>query len=215
MDGNRRWAKERDLPSHKGHEAGAEKLLDFAEWARAAGIEEMVAYAFSSENWKRSPEEVEFLVGLLDRFFVEHLARFESRGFRIRFIGDIESLGARTLETIRNAEERTKNGTNGTLVLAFSYGGRSEILTAVNTLLDAGACNIDEEAFASALWTKGLRDPDLIIRTGGDQRLSNFLPWQSVYSELHFTDTKWPDFSEEEFASILADFAQRERRHGK
>jgi len=215
MDGNRRWAKERDLPSHKGHEAGAQKLLDFAEWARAAGVEEMVVYAFSSENWKRSPEEVEFLMGLLDRFFVEHLARFESRGLRIRFIGDLERLGARTLETMRNAEERTKDGTNGTLVLAISYGGRSEILTAVNTLLDAGACNIDEEAFASALWTKGLRDPDLIIRTGGDQRLSNFLPWQSVYSELHFTDTKWPDFSEEEFASILADFAQRERRHGK
>lgn len=214
MDGNRRWAKEHALPTFEGHKAGAEKIHDLVTWAVDAGIEETIVYAFSTENWNRTKEEVGYLMSLAEHLFEKEAERFIEASVRLRFIGDLTLASVRIQEVIRKAEEQTKSGTKGTLVFAFSYGGRSEILAAVNKLLREGKGEVGEETFTNALWSAGLLDPDLILRTGGDHRLSNFLPWQSVYSELFFTETKWPDFSKEEFEGILLQFAERERRHG-
>ena len=215
MDGNRRWAKERGLSTMEGHKAGADKIVELAEWACEAGVEEVVLYTFSTENWNRAEEEVGYLMRLAEKLFTEQLERFSRAGVKLRFIGDLSRASTRIQDVLRRAEEETKEGTTGTLVFAFSYGGRPEILAAVNRLLEEGRRNISEQDFSNALWSAGLLDPDLILRTGGDRRLSNFLPWQSVYSELFFTDTKWPDLTKEEFAAVLLEFGERERRHGK
>lgn len=215
MDGNRRWAKERGLPTFDGHKKGLEKLYELAEWMEGTEIEEVTLYAFSTENWNRAPEEVGYLMELLERAFKKELSRFVEKGVRLRFIGSRERAPAHLQGILNEAEEKTRAGEKGTLVIAFSYGGRAEILAAVNQLLKEGKAAVDEAGFKEMMWSAGLLDPDLIIRTGGEQRLSNFLPWQSVYSELFFTDTKWPDFTKEEFNRILANFRERERRHGK
>lgn len=215
MDGNRRWAKERGLSTMEGHKAGAEKIFELAEWAYGAGIEEVILYTFSTENWNRAEEEVGYLMRLAEKLFTEQLPRFKEAGVRLRFIGDVSRASTRIQNVIRSAEEETKEGTGGTLVFAFSYGGRPEILAAVNHLLAEGKRTVTEEEFSRALWSTGLKDPDLILRTGGERRLSNFLPWQSVYSELFFTDTKWPDLSKEAFDAVLLEYGERERRHGK
>lgn len=214
MDGNRRWARERGLSTLKGHEAGAQKILELTEWASESGIEEIILYTFSTENWNRSPEEVGYLMELLETFLKDKTKDFVASGIQLRVIGDLSRVSTSMQEAMRQAAEQTKDGTKGTLALAFSYGGRAEILSAVNHLIDKGG-SVDEERFSAALWSAGLKDPDLILRTGGDMRLSNFLPWQSVYSELFFTDTKWPDLSKEEFQRVLTEFSERERRHGK
>lgn len=215
MDGNRRWAKERNLPTLEGHAAGAEKIFEIVHWAHEANIEEVILYTFSTENWNRAEEEVGYLMRLAEKLFTEQLPKFKETGVKLRFIGDLSRASDRIQGVVKNAEEETKEGTKGTLVFAFSYGGRPEILAAVNTLLQEGKENVTEEGFSNALWSSGLLDPDLILRTGGERRLSNFLPWQSVYSELFFTDTKWPDLSKEEFDAVLAEYHERERRHGK
>lgn len=215
MDGNRRWAKDRNLPTLEGHRAGAEKIFEVAKWAQGTALTEVILYAFSTENWNRSEEEVAYLMQLAEELFSKQLPRFKESGVKLRFIGDPSRATKRIQSVIKNAEEETKDGTKGTLVFAFSYGGRPEILAAVRKLLTEGKETVTEEEFSNALWSAGLLDPDLILRTGGERRLSNFLPWQSVYSELFFTDTKWPDFSKEEFNAVLAEYAERERRHGK
>jgi undecaprenyl diphosphate synthase len=215
IDGNRRYARERGLPTLEGHRQGIEKLLTAIEWAQDAGIKETVFYIFSTENWNRSPEEVAYLMDLLTEFFKKSAKRLEETGVRVRILGDLARASDEVVQALREIEERTKNGTKHTAAFAFSYGGRTEILQAVNRLLVEGRKNVTEEEFADALYTKDLADPDLIIRTGGEQRLSNFLPWQSVYSELFFTETKWPEFSKEEFLGILDAYAARERRRGK
>ncbi|MBU2103519.1 di-trans,poly-cis-decaprenylcistransferase [Patescibacteria group bacterium] len=215
MDGNRRWARAQGLPTFEGHAKGILKILDVVNWAQSRGVEQVTIYAFSTENWNRSAEEVSYLMKLFEKFFAEHLAELSEKDVRVRFIGDRTLAAPRTQEILRETERRTAAGINGTLVVAFSYGGRPEILAAVNTLLKMGKQKVTEEEFEAALWTAGLLDPDLIIRTGGEQRLSNFLPWQSAYSELFFTETMWPDFSEEEIEKIFQEYAARERRHGK
>ncbi len=215
MDGNRRWAKERGLETLEGHKAGAEKIFELAEWANEANIEEVILYTFSTENWNRAEEEVGYLMRLAEKLFTEQLPKFKESSVKLRFIGDLSRASERIQNVMKNAEEETKDGAKGTLVFAFSYGGRPEILAAVNKLLQERREVVNEEEFSDALWSTGLLDPDLILRTGGERRLSNFLPWQSVYSELFFTDTKWPDFSKEEFKAVLTEYAERERRHGK
>ncbi len=214
MDGNRRWARERGLASLEGHTAGLEKIGELLSWVRARGIKEVTLYAFSTENWNRSPEEVAYLMKLFNYAFDSNFKKFIQGGGRVRFIGDRARMPEKLQTRMRESEEESKENTEGTLVVALSYGGRAEILAGVNALLQSGVERVDESDFGASLWSAGLLDPDLIIRTGGDMRLSNFLTWQSVYSELFFTATKWPDFSEGEFDSILAEYASRERRLG-
>lgn len=215
MDGNRRWAKERGLSSLEGHTTGLDKVSEVITWARDAGIEEVTLYAFSTENWGRPEDEVNYLLGLFEYAFLEKLDPFIEEGGRVRFIGDRTRFQEKLQRIMLDTEERSRSGTNGMLIVALSYGGRAEILSAVNQLLEAGREQITEAELRDAMWSTGLLDPDLIIRTGGEKRLSNFLTWQSVYSELFFLDIKWPDFSKEDFDAVLREYATRERRRGK
>ncbi len=212
MDGNRRYARELGIPEFEGHNKGLAKLTDVATWAFEAGVKELTVYAFSTENWKRSDTEVKFLLSLFERAMGETLEKLHQEAVRIRFVGDFSKLPPPLVVRMQSVEERSSAHTEKTLVIAFSYGGRSEIVAAANALQGRG--HITEEMFAQALWTAGLSDPDVIIRTGGDYRLSNFLPWQSVYSELFFTDTKWPALTKKELLQIFETYATRERRHG-
>jgi undecaprenyl diphosphate synthase len=216
MDGNRRYAKAHGIPQFEGHELGVKKIKDVVTWAKDAGIREVVIYGFSTENWNRASDEVAYLMDLFARTFGgPDLQDIIKEEFRVQVIGQRERLPKYLRQNIEEAEERTKHLTKGTLVVCISYGGRPEILAAVNDLLKEGVKEVDADTLRARMWSKGTLDPDLIIRTGGDKRLSNFLPWQSIYSELFFTDTQWPAFTKEEFNSILADFSTRERRHGK
>lgn len=215
MDGNRRWAKERGLPTLEGHRKGFQHIQDLLEWCRESSIEEVVLYAFSTENWNRAPEEVEYLMDIFEHSFSSTLAQIAESGIRIKFVGQLERFSKSLQGKMQRLEQESAEGKAGVLTVALSYGGRPEILAAVNTLLQDGKKEVNEDEFSDALWSAGLLDPDLILRTGGERRLSNFLPWQSVYSELFFTDTKWPELSKEEFDSVLAEYAARERRHGK
>lgn len=215
MDGNRRWARARNRPVFDGHSEGHKKLKDCVRWARDAGIPHVVAYVFSTENWQRSEEEVGYLMKLFRSVLENETKKMTDERIRVRFIGDISRFRGDMQEMMKRMEEETGRRYDITLNLAMSYGGRAEILAAANALLKEGAAIATEDTFARNLWSYPTPDPDLIIRTGGEKRLSNFLPWQSVYSELFFIDTFWPDFSKGEFDSVLAQFAERERRCGK
>ena len=219
MDGNRRWARKKGLSVHEGHHAGYEKLKELLRWAKEAGVKTVVAYAFSSENWNRSKLEVGFLIKLLRHVIANELAYIKEEKVRVRFIGDLGKFPKDIQEGIRKVEEETKAYKEHTLALAISYGGRAEIVSAVKKIAGEktkeAIGKMTEKDFSKYLWTNDMSDPDLIIRTGGEKRLSNFLAWQSVYSELHFTPTYWPAFGQKEFNTILAEFAMRERRRGR
>ena len=216
MDGNRRWAKEQGLPGVGGHAAGLTKVKEMVRCAFSQGVETVILYAFSTENWNRSKEEVGYLMNLFEGALMRELAELSKENVRVRFIGDLTHLSEKLRTSIKKVEEETAHpDAQKTLVLAISYGGRAEILSAVNKLLNEGKKDVREDELNRALWTSDIPEPDLIIRTGGEKRLSNFLTWQSVYSELFFTDTKWPAFTKEEFADILREFSTRERRRGK
>ena len=214
MDGNRRWAKEKGLPSLLGHKEGYQRLKDCLKWAKERGVKYVIVYAFSAENWERSKEEVGYLMNLLREAITNEVDSLREEGAKVQFIGKREKLPDDIQDGIPKLEEDTKDNADLTLVVALSYGGRSEIIEAVNKALEVGE-KVDEESFSNLLWTKGIPDPDIIIRTGGGKRLSGFLSWQSVYSELFFVDTYWPDFSREEFEKILNDYSKIDRRHGK
>ncbi len=215
MDGNRRWAKKQGKPTSEGHRAGYDKLADVGVWAREAGILHLVVYAFSTENWQRTEDEVGYLMKLF-RFIVENeVDRMVAERIRVRFIGQRERFTEDLQKGMENIEAETARVYDVTLHIALSYGGRAEIMVAANALALEGSGVETEEAFAKKLWSYPMPDPDLIIRTGGEMRLSGFLPWQSVYSELFFVPTLWPDFSRAEFDGILAEFHTRKRRHGK
>jgi len=215
LDGNRRWAKAKGLPTLEGHTRGYEKVRDIMVWAKEAGVSFVVAYAFSTENWNRAPEEVSYLMSLFKKTLAEMLKDLKKDGYRVRCVGDLSRFSPELQELMRAAEGKTRENPGPTLVLALSYGGRKEILQAVERISEVGKTGLTEADFSSYLWTKDIPDPDLIIRTGGEKRLSGFLTWQSVYSELFFIDTYLPDFSKSEFQAILAEFASRERRMGK
>lgn len=210
MDGNRRWARQHMLSSVvRGHEKGVDTFISLCEWCENAGIPYLTVYAFSTENWKRSKEEVAGLFKLMRRFFVEEIHRCIEMGVRVRCLGNFEFLSGEDIQVIRNAEEATKEQTKLCLQIALSYGGRDEILQAamhyaadVKAGLQSGE-DLDEETFAGYLCTAGIPDIDLVIRTGGDRRLSNFFPWQTTYADLYFTDTLWPDFTERELLAAL------------
>jgi undecaprenyl diphosphate synthase len=214
MDGNRRWAKERGLNPWDGHREGGKVLGTIAEYAGEQGIKHLIFYTLSTENWKRSPEEIQFLLALFREFLRDNIKEFVARGGRLRIAGQRERFPQDLQDLFIEAETKTAHGTKGTVWLALSYGGRPEITAAVNALVQSGATEVTEDMISNKLWTAGMPDPDIIIRTGGEKRLSNFLPWQGVYSELFFTDTHWPAFGTAEFQGIIDEYGTRARRFG-
>ncbi len=221
VDGNRRWARERSLPTIKGHQAGYEKLKEMADWATEAGIKYVIAYVFSTENMKRSEEEVSYLMDLTIKVFTDDLDSFKKKNARIHIAGDVSLAPKKVQEAVRKAEEETKMCDGIHLVLAFYYGGRHELISAIRRIQEdqeSGKLEktpITEETIKNYLWTKNIPDPELIIRTSGEMRLSNFLTWQGVYSELFFPKFYFPDFTREAFNGILKEYAERQRRFGK
>lgn len=219
MDGNRRWAKGKGLPTLEGHRRGYEKLKEVVSWGREAGVKNLAVYAFSTENWKRSEEEVSYLLDIFRVLLREGVKDIARTGIRIRFAGNRTDFNRDLQESMKKVEEETAGNSEGTLWVAFSYGGRAEILSAFKKISENKTkkeiAEFEEKDLSDYLWTAEMPDPDIIIRTGGEKRLSNFLPWQSVYSELYFLDTFWPDFSKEQFSEILENFSNRERRMGK
>ncbi len=215
MDGNRRWAKAQGLQTLEGHARGYSALKNIISAVHRAGIPHMVCYAFSTENWNRAEEEVGYLMTLLKRALKELPKTLAEKGKRInvRIIGERTRLSHDIQEAIRDVEAKNTDTPELTVWIALSYGGRAEIVDAVNRGIKIGV-PVTEDTFATLLWTNSMPDPDLIIRTSGEQRISNFLPWQSAYSELFFVDTLWPDFGETEFQSILEEYAKRQRRRG-
>lgn len=217
MDGNRRWAASRRLPALAGHRAGVEALRRTLRAARARGIHFVTVYAFSSENWQRADDEVRGLLLLLEEVIGSEVPDLMRDGVRLRVIGRLWELPRGLRDAIAGAVEKTAAGTANTLTIAFNYGGRKEIVDAARALVRDGtpAEEIDEERFARCLYTADLPDPELLVRTGGEQRVSNFLLWQVAYAELHATPVLWPDFGEADLDKALADYASRERRFGR
>jgi len=214
MDGNGRWAKQRGENRTKGHEKGAEVIRDITTYcAQHPTIESTTFYAFSTENWKRPKLEVEFLMKLLDRYLKDELKTYQKNSVRFKAIGNIKAFSTSLQSRIAKTEALTKNNTKLTQVLALNYGARAEIVSAVNTLIDKGKNEVTEEDISFELQTP-YSDIDLLIRTSGEQRISNFLLWQLSYSEFYFTDTLWPDFRPSELDSIIDNYKQRTRRFG-
>jgi undecaprenyl diphosphate synthase len=216
MDGNGRWAQRMGLPRIAGHKKGVETVRLVTEQCRQYGIQVLTLYAFSDENWGRPKEEVGFLMDLLGSFLKTEIRTMKENGIRFRTIGRIERLPASARTWIERAVNDTAANTGMVLNLALSYGGRGEILEAVKRMRSANADmkEISEETFSSFLDTAGLPDPDLIIRTSGEKRISNFLLWQAAYAELYFAETLWPDFKEEDLLAALLDYQGRQRRFG-
>jgi undecaprenyl diphosphate synthase len=220
MDGNGRWAQQHKLPRLSGHEAGRKSVKKVVQAAIAHGVRYLTLYAFSVENWQRPRDEVQGLMGLLRLVLREELAEMGKEGVRLRAMGRLQDLPEAVREELESAIEKTKANTKLDLILALSYGSRVEITEAVKTIarevksgqLDAET--ITEETISQHLYTRGLPDPDLLIRTSGEMRISNFMLWQISYAEIHVTPVLWPDFGQEEFAAALADYARRERRFG-
>lgn len=250
MDGNRRWAKRRHLPLLAGHHKGAERIEPLVAYAAKRGIKHITFWAFSSENWERGKKEVGFLMRVFREFIKSSVVkRMMEKGVRVKVIGDIRFFPEDIISGVEDIVELSKNNSTITATFALNYGGRREILFAVNRFLKEFVSNkgsfcssdkikdqrskfknryqdskikiskqytfLDEKIFSSYLYTKDLPDPDMIVRTGGEQRLSGFLPWQAVYSELYFTDKYWPDFDEKAFEEAIEEYARRERRFGK
>ena len=216
MDGNGRWALRRGSPRIAGHKRGADNVRRVTEQCRQLGIPVLTLYAFSDENWGRPKEEVGFLMDMLGSYLKNEIAAMKANGIRFRTIGRIERLPSSARKWIERAMTETATNAGLVLNLALSYGGRGEILEAVKRMTSAGgaAGTLTEELFSSYLDTAGLPDPDLIIRTSGEKRISNFLLWQAAYAELYFTDTLWPDFEEKDLLAAILDYQGRQRRFG-
>ena len=215
MDGNRRWSKQHGLPSVAGHKAGVDSVHSVVRFASRAGIKALSIYAFSTENWRRSKLEVSALMFLLKRTIVSYADELDREGVRLMLSGRIDELPKPAREALRAAEERLRKNKGMVLNIALNYGGRQEILDAANKALASGLKSVDEKSFSELLYSPSLPDPDLLIRTSGEMRISNFLLWQTAYSEFYVTDTFWPDFREEEFKKALVEYQERERRRGK
>jgi undecaprenyl diphosphate synthase len=216
MDGNGRWAQARDLPRSHGHRAGQESVRKAITYAAEAGISYLTLYSFSEENWHRPPEEIEALMELLTEALNAETDWMTRNGIRLNVIGATHKFSQTVQQSLTQAMNATAGGTHLTLTLALSYGARQEILHAVETIInETKNAALTQDFFAQHLYTKTLPDPDIILRTGGEYRLSNFLLWQSAYSELIFMDVLWPDFSGDHFAEALSLFARRQRRYGR
>ena len=220
MDGNRRWAKEKGIDTKLGHKAGAETLEKIANFANKIGLKYMTVYAFSTENWKRTKEEVGALMLLLNAYLDKFLNKEGLRNIKIRVLGDIENLDKGLQESIKKIVEKSKNNTGLTLNIAFNYGGRAELVRAVKKISQEVSKNelsledINEELVSSNLYTNGEPDPDLLIRPGGELRISNFLLWQLAYTEFLFMDKYWPDFTDEDLLEAIKKFESRNRKFG-
>jgi len=217
MDGNGRWARQRNLPRLAGHRAGTENLRRVIRACAEFGVRYLTIYAFSTENWARPREEVEGLMEIMEEFIDKELDELDAEGVQIRHIGKLEGVRPRLQAKIRQAIERTRGNRRLVLNVAFNYGGRDEIVQAVRCIVREGIPPeaITEETIAARLYTAGLPDPDLVIRTSGEIRTSNFLLWQAAYAEWYFTPVFWPDFGREHLLEALADYNRRERRFGR
>ncbi len=214
MDGNRRWAEKRGLPSAIGHKKGVEALKRTMRACDDFGIKYLTVYAFSTENWNRKPEEVNFLMNLLGATLQNELKEMHENNVVISFIGDITQLSDKLQKILKKSVETTKNNTGVNLQIAFNYGSRAEIVRAVKQIVDEGITDITEETITNHLYTKDIPDPDLLIRTGGEMRISNYLLWQIAYSEILVLDTFWPDFDKELLTQCVLEFNHRNRRFG-
>jgi len=220
MDGNRRWARAQGKPAGFGHKAGAKTLEKIVRYANKIGLEHITVYAFSTENWKRAEEEVSALMMLLQNYLDDYSKRADSENIKVKILGDITALSQSMQKSIIDCMERTKNNTGVTFNIALNYGGRDEIIKAVQNVarqVKDGKIEIEsinEEIISNNLYTAGQPDPDLLIRTSGEIRLSNFLPWQLVYSEFLFIDKNWPDFTEEDLDNAIVEYQKRTRKFG-
>lgn len=221
MDGNRRWAQKHGMPKSLGHKKGAENVVKITRAMKESGVKYLTLYAFSTENWQRSEEEVSTLMDLLRDYLEKEFKEIMDNNVRIVFIGERNMLAQDIQDKMFDIEQKSKSNTDLTLCIALSYGSRQEILSATKRVtqlvLDKkiDINNITQETFSSLLYTAEIPDPDILIRTSGEQRISNYLLWQLAYTELFFTDTLWPDFGKEELMNIIAQFNSRERRYGK
>ena len=217
MDGNGRWAKKRGLPRTAGHAVGAETFRKIATFCNDIGIEHLTVYAFSTENWKRPADEVEKVMELLEKYLFEAIEKMEKDNVRIKILGDTSILSEKLRRLIAEAEKISEAISGMQANICINYGGRDEILKACEAYAKDAACGaarLTEERFSGYLYSAGIPDPDLVIRPSGECRVSNFLLWQSAYSEFYFTDVLWPDFDENELKKAFADYAKRQRRYG-
>jgi len=216
MDGNRRWAKSHNMDTKLGHREGAKTLERIVQYANKIGIPYITVYAFSTENWKRSEEEVGSLMLLLRNYLDDFSKRADTENIRIKVLGNIDELSDSLKNSIKKVIERTKNNTGTTFNIAFNYGGRAEIVKAIKEIVEENIKedDITEELISNHLYTAGQPDPDLLIRTSGEMRISNFLPWQLVYSEFYFLDKYWPDFNEEDLLEAIHEYQKRNRKFG-
>jgi undecaprenyl diphosphate synthase len=221
MDGNGRWARKKGLPKVMGHAQGVKTLHEIVAGCIKFGVKYLTVYAFSSENWHRPNREIKAIFGLLDKFLDEQMGLFHENNVKLRIIGDINKIDSKLRKKIERAEKDTVNNSALVLTVALSYGSRQEIVNAVRTLsqqVKKGTINpseIDEETFSSCLYTKGCPDPDLLIRTSGEMRISNFLLWQISYAEMYVTEKLWPDFREADLEKAIEEYRKRERRFGR
>lgn len=220
MDGNRRWAKAKGVPVSYGHKEGAKTLEKIVRYANKIGLEYITVYAFSTENWKRAEDEVKSLMMLLQNYLDEYSKRADTENIRVKILGDISALSIGMQKSIEKCMERTKDNTGVTFNIALNYGGRDELIKATKKIASQVKNNeiqiedITEELISNNLYTKGEPEPDLLIRTSGEQRLSNFLPWQLVYTEFLFVDKLWPDFKEEDLNDAIIEYQKRTRKFG-
>ena len=214
MDGNGRWAKKRGLPRYEGHKEGAKALEKVLSFASDLGINWLSVFAFSTENWKRPKEEIEVIFSLLVEYINTKLDKLLDKNIRLRFMGRLDEFSDKIKESIKKGEEATKNCTGMNFVITLNYSGRAEIIDAVNKILKEGKKEITIEDFKNYLYIPEMPEPDLLIRTSGELRISNYMLWELAYTELYFTETLWPDFNEKEFLKALYSYQFRERRFG-
>lgn len=220
MDGNRRWAKSKGLPVGLGHKEGAKTLEKIVRYAKKVGIKYITVYAFSTENWKRTAEEVSTLMNLFQSYLEDYSKRADSENIKVQIIGSKQGLSEKMKDLIKRCMERTKDNTGITFNIALNYGGRDELVSAIKTISKKVKNNelniedINENLISNNLYTSGQPDPDLLIRTSGEERLSNFLPWQLVYTEFLFVDKNWPDFNEQDLDNAIEVYQKRNRKFG-
>ncbi len=214
MDGNGRWAKKRGLPRKVGHKAGVDSLKKVVKACDEFGVQMCTFYAFSTENWKRPQDEIDALFKLVEDFAEKQLSEYANSNYRLMFMGDLSLLPKSTQDALINIKNKTLNNTGMIINIAINYGGRQEIVNAINYILQSGISKVDEQMVSDCIYTSGLPDPDVIVRTSGEERVSNFMLWQLAYSEFIFLDTLWPDMDKKDIENVISEYSKRNRRFG-